>query len=195
MAGTNKRFYPARARNWTLGLSSNHKEQVAVELVLPEGSSDGESLTWYGYFTDATFDRTVESLRYMGWEGTDLSDGLPGLDAKEVSITVEDEEYEGKVTAKVQWINKPGGVAVKTPLVGDEAKAFGAAMKDRIRALDAAKGTKPAQQARPAAAAAPRPTPATGSRSAPRSGAFDPREIPPPSAPPPESEDGFNVPF
>jgi hypothetical protein len=108
--GANRRYYLARARNWTLGISSTNKEQIAVELVLPAGSPDGEALPWYGYFTDSTFERTIESLRYLGWEGTDLSDGLPGLDKNEVSIVVEDEEYEGKVsprssgsTAQAAW--------------------------------------------------------------------------------------------
>jgi hypothetical protein len=73
-------------------------------------------------------------------------------------------------------------VAVKTPLVGEQAKAFGAAMKDRIRALDAAKGAS-SRPGTPRPAAQPnraQPPPAA------RTGG-DPRPVPPP--------DDFNVPF
>lgn len=140
--GANKRIYRARAKTWGLGETGTGKEQVAVEFnVLTEGAAD-QGLVWYGYFTDATLERTVESLRYMGWKGEDPSDGLPGLDANEVELVVEDEEFEGRTYAKVQWVNKPGGLALKAPLTGEKAKAFGAAMRDRIRAIDASKGER-----------------------------------------------------
>ena len=38
----------------------------------------GNSITYFGFFTDKTMKRTIESLRYIGWEGDDLAE-LPTL--------------------------------------------------------------------------------------------------------------------
>lgn len=156
MSGANKRVYRAKAKSWGLGETKSGAEQVAVEFsILTEGAAE-TSLTWHGYFSEKTFDRTIQSLRYCGWSGDDMTN-LEGLDANEVDIVVEDEEYEGKTFAKVQWVNKPGGLQLKAPMAEEKAKAFAASMRDKIRALDAATGTKPngaKATAKPAAAKA-----------------------------------------
>ena len=92
MAGTNKRYYRGKAKEWTLSESSTGKVMIVVLFdILTEGASE-KSLTWRGFFTEATTDRTIESLRAMGFEGDDLSQ-LVGLDKNEVDLVVEDEEY------------------------------------------------------------------------------------------------------
>lgn len=156
--GTNKRYYRARGVHAVLGESSTGKEQVAVTLQILDEGATHQQLTWYGFFTDATWERTIESLRTLGWQGDDLND-LTGIDRDEVSITVEDEEYNGQVYTRVKWINKAGGPAVKSPLTGDRAASFAAQMKAKIRALDAQKkqlGAVPVAQ-RPVSSAPHRP--------------------------------------
>ncbi|MDP2271236.1 MAG: hypothetical protein Q8K32_10930 [Archangium sp.] len=156
MAGTNRRYVRSKAKSWALGVSSTGKEQIAVSFLLPAdpGLELGERhLAWYGYFTDATAERTIESLRCMGFEGDDLTQ-LEGLDKNEVELVIEDEEYEGHLNEKIQFINKAGGAMVKTPLVGEKAASFAAQMKAKFRAFDAGNGkrtTKPAAAAKPAA--------------------------------------------
>jgi hypothetical protein len=139
-----KRFYKAKAAEWALGETASGKEQVAVAFNILTPDAQENRLTWYGYFSDGAVDRTLESLRICGWQGDDLTD-LTGLDANEVELVVEDEEYpegSGKWRAKVQWVNRSGGLALKAPLAGDKAKAFAASMRERIRALDAANGKR-----------------------------------------------------
>lgn len=151
--GTNKRFYEAKARTWGLGESGTGSEQVAIEFEILTPDAPEKALTWYGYFSEKAFDRTIESLRICGWAGANLeeiADGQGGLDANLVSLTVEDEEYDGRTFAKVQWVNRPGGLALKAPLVGERAKSFAAQMQGRIRALDASQGKRPAPAAAPA---------------------------------------------
>ena len=114
--------------------------------VLDEGAADSE-VTYHGYFTDLTAYRTLESLRHCGWTGDDLLH-LEGLDSNEVQLVVEDEEHDGKMRTKVQWVNRAGGLAVKQPLSPERAHAFAASMQARIRALDAANGRR---QPRPTA--------------------------------------------
>lgn len=149
--------YKARGVDGALGMTGTGKEQVAIGLEILEGESKGAYVTWHGYFTDATFDRTIESLRLLGWQGTDLAD-LRGIGTTEVSIVVEHEQYEGKLKARVQWINSPGGIALKERLDPGQAASFAARMKGKILALDQAKGggagntTAPQNFAQPPAA-------------------------------------------
>lgn len=138
--GTNVRIYRAKPLNWGLGRASTGTEQVAVELGILTPGADFNVITWYGFLSEKALERSIESLRYMGWKGDDISD-IQGLE-DEVDLVIEDEEYQGKTTTRVRWVNKIGGVNLKAPLTGDDAKSFGASLKDRIRALDAAKGVK-----------------------------------------------------
>lgn len=157
--GTNKRIFAAKAKSWGLGEAGTGKEQVAVEFETLTEGADVKSITWFGYFTENTWERTIESLRYCGWKGEDLSD-LSGLDANEVDLVIEDEEYQGNTYAKVQWVNRRGGLALKAPLTVERAKSFAASMKDKIKALEASKGQKKAPNG--ARAQAPSPEQASG---------------------------------
>lgn len=157
--------YRAKAKEWTLGEAGDKgTPEVAVYFVFTDSELAGQGITWHGFLTDAAADRTIQSLRYCGWTGDDLSN-LTGLDANEVELVIENETYEGKTYLRVQWVNKPGGLAVKAPMTGDKAKAFAASMRDRIRALDAAGGVKrqpaAAKNSRPAQSGPPEPPPLT----------------------------------
>ncbi len=137
--------YRGRGLQAALGRAGTGKEQVAVQFQLMDADGvSGPTITWYGYFTDSTYERTVESLRHCGWAGDDLSD-LSGIDTNEVSLVIENEEYEGKATPKVKWVNAPGGgLALKEQLSADEARSFAAQMKGRILAMKQGQPKKPA---------------------------------------------------
>lgn len=154
-----QRRYLAKATEWALGETDKGNEQIAVNFDILTPDAEVSTIVWYGYFTDKTWERTVESLRHMGWTGTDLAD-VNGLDANEVELVVEDETYEGKTFPRVRWVNKPGGggIALKAPLTGDRAKSFAAQMKDKIKALDASGPKKTAPAAPRARSSAPPPS-------------------------------------
>lgn len=166
---SNKRYYKAKAAEWSLGETSQGNPQVVVLFnILDEGAQETR-LTWYGYFTEKTTDKTIESLRICGWQGEDLTD-LTGLDTNEVSLVVEDEEYtdeqSGQVStrARVRWVNKAGGLSVKQPLTGEKAQAFAASMRAAVRAFDAASGKRTTTAPKPAVSPsllAPEPPPLT----------------------------------
>lgn len=121
--------HKARGIEAALGLTSKGSEQVAVLLEVTAGEHAGETITWYGYFTDKTYERTLESLRYLGWSTDDLAD-LAGIDQNEVSIQVEHEEDEsGKLHARVRWVNRAGGLAMKETMDDAAARAFAARMR------------------------------------------------------------------
>lgn len=151
--------YKARGVKGELGLTSTGKEQVGVELALTGDGYVGTSLTWYGYFTDAALPFTIKTLRTLGWQGSDLAD-LSGIDANEVELVVENEEYEGKNRTRVKFINAIGGLSMKEPLPADRAKAFAAAMKGKILGVEQANGQRPqAAKSKPSSAPAPRANP------------------------------------
>lgn len=172
MAGTNRRYIRSKALEWVLGESENGKAHVAVSFKVKDPADDVEKYVgWRGWFSEAATERTVESLRYLGFEGDDVSN-LVGLDKNEVELVVEDEEYtnpdtgETKTTTRVQFINQVRGPSVKTKLEGEKAKSFAAQMKGAFRAHDAAAGkrvgsTKPQAAAKPAGPLGDEPPPIT----------------------------------
>lgn len=151
-----ERVFVARARNWDLGESSTGKEQIAIQFEVLTPDAGMRHITWYGYFTDTTMERTIQSMRYCGWQGSDLTD-LSGMDANEVEIVVDDEVYEGKTRTKVKWINRGGGLALKAPMDANKRKAFAASMRANIRAIDAGAtpNGKPAPRQSPRASSTP----------------------------------------
>lgn len=138
--------YKARAIGGALGETEGGKPQIAVEYQVSEGECHGETITWFGYFTEKTIERTMQALRNSGWKTDDLTD-LAGLGDTEVKIVCDEEEYNGEVRLKVQWVNSIGGLGLKKPMTPEQAKAFAARMKG---AAVASRGT---------AGAAPKPAP------------------------------------
>lgn len=183
--------YRVRAVAHKFGRAGTGTEQIAVDFEVAEGPYAGEHITWYGFFTDATEERTLESLRYCGWQGDDLTD-LSTLGSEECEIDVGEETYEGNRQLKVKWVNRPGsgGVAMKDEMSPDELHSFAQRMKGRILAMGSAKPGTP----RPAAKAAPRP-PAARPTPAPRAASKTPQG-PHPNAPgsdagPPPPDDRY----
>jgi hypothetical protein len=139
--------YRARAVESGLGKASTGTEQVAVKFQLLD---ENLSIVWYGYFSDKTYERTVESLRSCGWKGSDPTEldnfATSGLGAEEVELVIEQEtsidQSGGQGTrARVRWVNKPGagGIGLKAKMEPDEAKSFAARMKAKILAMEQGK--------------------------------------------------------
>ena len=60
----------------------------------------------------------------------------PGLGSTEVSLLIHNETYNGETRSKVQFVNRPGGIAMKSPMTPEQAKAFAARMKGRVAQLN-----------------------------------------------------------
>jgi len=135
------------------GDQSPPKECVAVRFEVTEGELTGEQITWYGYFTDAAQQYTMANLRTCGWTGDDLYD-LSSIDGTgDVSIVLVDDDFNGKVTLKVKYINAPGGGAMlNAPMDDAQRKAFAAKMRG---AAVASRQGAPKPAAKPAPKVAP----------------------------------------
>ena len=111
--------YRARAIEGVLGKAKTGTEQIEVRFQLLDVA---QSLTWRGFFTDATEERTMKALEISGWKWTPLC--FPE-DAPEVSLVIEHEEgQDGKTYPKVRWVNEPYRLTAKQPLTGDEVNAL-----------------------------------------------------------------------
>jgi hypothetical protein len=164
----------ARAVEAALGKTSTGGEQIAVLFQLLEGPNEGQRITWYGYFTDKTLDRTLESLDHCGWEGDDLSN-LDGIDRNEVYLVIEHEpDQQGEIRARVRWVNAAGGIAMQNRMDAASAASFAARMRGEVLARRQAKGQAPAAQQR---------------QPAPRGNTQPRREPPLRAAPPPTDDD------
>ena len=125
--------FRVRGGSAALGFTSGQKEQVAVLLEILDEGYVGETITWFGFFTEATTERTLDSLRLLGWKGDDLFD-LSGIGETEARAVLDEEDYNGEMRLKVKWINGPGGLALKAPMNESQARAFAARMKGTVLA-------------------------------------------------------------
>jgi hypothetical protein len=125
--------YRARAVEWSQ-VTQHEKtgnEEIRALFEIADGELKGQTITWRGYFTEGTAERTVESLRYMGWAGDDITD-IQGLSANEVQIVIKHEEWEGKMQAKVAWVNRANNVYMGTPMDAARKTAFANRMKGLV---------------------------------------------------------------
>lgn len=150
-AGTHK----ARAKEWALG-KSNGKEQIGIMFEFTAPPLEGRSITAYLYFTDATVDRTLESLRHCGWDADSIAD-LDSLGNNEVELVIEDEEYDGKVRSKVKWVNRVSRLMLKDQMDASSVAAFAARLRGKAVASKQKYGAQPAATAPKRSTAAAEP--------------------------------------
>lgn len=173
-----------RAAEALLGRSAKKETpQIGVIFTITEGEHQGERVSWMGYFTDNTQERTIEALQICGWDGDDLSDfapptpdtmpGLHGLDRHEVELVLIGEEYggtnpdyAGTVFTRVRWVNRLGGGRLSVENAMDRASAsdFAAKMKGIVHAVKAKKPQASTDFPHGASAPAQGQLPATGTQ-------------------------------
>ena len=139
-----KARYRAKAKSWALGEASTGTPQIGIEFEVQEGDHIGERISGYFFLSDNAADYTLEKMRTCGWTGNDISEELVGLDANMVELVVEPEDSlpdpqtgEVKTRLRIKFVNKAGGLAMKTTLTTDKAKVLAAKMKARLAAIDA----------------------------------------------------------
>lgn len=143
--------YKVRAIEGALTQAKTGTEMVQVIVELLDGDNVGQTMRWDGFLTEKTAQRTLESLRHMGWRG-DMLDDLTGITENEVFAVVEHETNdEGKTYARVKWINGRGAG------IRDEARMAPAAAKSLAQRFAAmARGTRSGGGAAQAPSSAPR---------------------------------------
>lgn len=138
--------YNARAVDAKMGRTQTGKEQVGVLFeIMDPAEQAGTRITWYGYFTEKTVDRTLESLEHCGWNGNSLGAGDLDTARGEVQIVIEHEaDQKGEQRARVKWVNSIGGLQLGEVL--DEASIQKLNQQLKGKLLARKQSAKPAQQ-------------------------------------------------
>lgn len=156
MIAAGKHYGIAKRETADVGRTPNTGTQfvlVTFDLLNPDDKLSGESVSWQGWLTDKTSERTIQSLLYCGWDGEDW-DTFEGIDRNKVELVVEHEEYEKdgqmRTAAKVAWVNQIGAGRViqeEHRITGDNRKALAKALRaqtvslrSKLKAESAAKG-------------------------------------------------------
>jgi hypothetical protein len=133
--------YTARALATSFGTTKNGNEELTVRLAVTGGDYEGRHVWARLYFTEKTTPRSLESLGHMGFAADFLELCEPVNDASallptECRVVIEHDTYNGKVSAKVAWINSlygQGGGAMKqapgSALDAPGKRAFAARMR------------------------------------------------------------------
>ena len=134
----------------TFGRASTGTRQMLMQFeLIDDGEHKGKRLPWIGFFTNASWERTVESLRHCGFQGNDL-DRLNEQNLDQVvSVKVEHEtsQSNGRVYVRIAFVNAAGSGSVKlsNPMSRGELRDFSAMMKNRIAGIS---GSTPSQPTR-----------------------------------------------
>ncbi len=106
--------HKARATEHQFGRFETGTRCVRIQFELTDGEFKGHRISWDGWFTDKTVERTLEALEYCGWDGASLAK-LSGLGDREVELDIEHEENQetGRVYPRVKWVNRLGGMKLK----------------------------------------------------------------------------------
>lgn len=189
----------ARVTAHALGRAGTGKEQIAVTFSVEEDGKTS-SITWYGYFTDASYAVTERALQALGWDPAAHDYAFHELNGSEVlvgaeaSIVVEEDvNRDGNPVMKVRWVNQPGGgVALKERMSDDEAKTFASTLRKKIIA---AKGQAPAPAGRSSAPPAGRGSAKTTRHGGPALAAQSAARRSAAAEEPPPHTDDDNIPF
>src|ERR1700745_2665809 len=111
------------------GTTKTGTDQVLVNFEITQGPEMGHRVPWFGFFTDKTTKRTLQSLRAIGFNGDDLNAIVSQALDYEVDITVEHNTYEGKTTARVGFVGGGGGASLANQMDGKSRARFAAQMK------------------------------------------------------------------
>ena len=143
------------------GFANTGTEQVGFRVECLDGILQGQSFTWYGYFTDASEQRTIEQLMIAGWTGDDALN-LPGLGSTEFELQLEEQEEVDERTGQVSntfwrptFINRIG-VAMRNQMDEMQKRSFAARLNATARNL---MGGAAPQRSAPQRGAAPQRQP------------------------------------
>lgn len=118
-------------------------KQVLVQFEILDGPFAGRKVPWWGYFTQNTYERTIEALRACGFKGDDLMGLLSQELTNEVQIVTEISEWQGKSNARVRWVNASGGgIKMANPMATNDLRAFAAQLKAKVGAIKEVQGKK-----------------------------------------------------
>lgn len=125
--------YEAKVVDYGVAKTKKGDPMVMVRFaVYPSETSVSQNITWYGTFSSPKAQEiTSEALAICGMKTKNFAELANGagsgvLDEKKVvSLTIVQEEWEGKTRTKVKYINQPGGSGFRDKMSkADAAQLF-----------------------------------------------------------------------
>ena len=126
-----------------------------VQLIVQFHHENGDP-PLYLSFSDAALPYTEEKLRNMGWDPVENGWDVDTLVENQsivgnvVDLVCEEEDYNGKATIKVKFVNECGSRGAKEKLSSGEAKSFTAGLRSRLGVTGGANKAPPKKAAKPA---------------------------------------------
>ena len=120
--------YVGKIEDYGVSNSKAGKAQAFIKFKIDKGPGEGYAeLTWFGGLSNevaqgkkrSPMSRTVETLLDCGFKGNDTDDLATGPGNEvlklgtEMSLTIQDDEYEGVLRSKIAWVNVVGAGGVK----------------------------------------------------------------------------------
>jgi len=114
------------ARCVAIGIETTMKgdDYISADFEVVDGNGEAYTVEWRGWLTEKTERKTMEALRLLGWQGDDIYNDLAaeGCLRNKVQLDVRHEEYKGKTTARVAFINGPDPDPVATEKKREERR-------------------------------------------------------------------------
>jgi hypothetical protein len=122
----------------------NSTPQVIVQFeIIEHPEMAGKRIYYFGFMSDKAVEYTLKNLRTCGFVGDDLSQVLTQPINNIVQLTIEHQEYDGKTSARVAFINPPfAGIKIAKPMVGADLARFAATLKAKLKGIPAVAGEK-----------------------------------------------------
>jgi len=119
--------YAAKITDYGLYQKEGKAPSVMVQFQLIETP---EKITWFGSLKEGkarefTTKTLVQTLGYKGTDGSDLAQGQGSevlSENKHFELVVEHNTYQGKTSARVKYINEPGGGVMANKVDASSAK-------------------------------------------------------------------------
>lgn len=118
---------------------------VIVKFTILRGPFARQSISWWGYFTEATEPITLKALRSCGFTGDDVDKFPDQRPEQEVEIVVQMKPGFGDKPARpeVRWVNAVNrGIKLEAPIAGSDLRKFGAQLKAKLKAIPVVTGPK-----------------------------------------------------
>lgn len=117
------------------GRSKEGTKHVLIYFELLDGPNAGTHLPWFGYFTKNSYERTLKSLRLIGWKGNDVADAASQPLNQKVSVSVGHNENpnNGRTYARIDWVNRLGSGTIKMgdPMSAADVRSFSASLRSK----------------------------------------------------------------
>lgn len=120
--------YIARIKDFGVGTTKAGDPKAMVMFTLKDENGTSHDMTWNGSLKEGRArEITIDALLICGLKGDDLSRLSMGVESgildvnSDVQLDIQHESFEGKTSAKIKWVNRPGGAAFRDKLTPDLA--------------------------------------------------------------------------